>query len=325
MKYTDFYKYLLNEAIVTGEKPQLTAPLKDNDTIRVYHGFYNPLNAVEFVKYGVSGKERANRNYSFETNNNPFGLFVTPIFAVAKRFTGTHRLGKSSSGTEINLGIILEFNTRVKDLEAPVWPGGSFTVQGQMSNDWDQSQGLKSIMADREKAKTQLRQNILQSTRRNDKNFEFIKQSDRPELAATLFAMGESQALFIGDLNPNMIRAVWVFDTGINPHYGTFKRLSRQEFINKYGYLEGKSDKRRDSSDRIYLPNESWQGVDDFISRYNKKTGHKLSKKDFEFLINNKRLSSLINTLEMYLWPKQLKQAIIDLNLDPEDEYTLPQ
>lgn len=325
MKYTDFYKHLLNEAITVGDRPVLTAPLKDSDVIRLYHGFYNPLDGIKIAKYGVSGKEFADRVYSFESNNNPYGLFMTPEFRVAKRFAGSHRLGKNENGEEINLGVILEINAKVSDLEAPLWPGGGFTVQGQMSQYWDNQSGIKSILANREKGRLEKRQAILQSTRK-DKEFEFIKQSDRPELAASLFAMGESQALFVGDLNPNMIRAVWIFDTGINPQYGTFKRVSRQEFLNKYEHLLNKPKSRRDSKYKIYRPADEWQGLSDFIDRFAKQNGY--NKEEVEEMIqwsleHNK--DNLIYTLEQNLWPKQLKQAIKDLNLDPENKYGLPQ
>ena len=48
-------------------------PLKDTETIRVYHGFYSYNTALEILKKGLSGKERARRIYSFESGNNPYG------------------------------------------------------------------------------------------------------------------------------------------------------------------------------------------------------------------------------------------------------------
>lgn len=65
-----------------------------------------------------------------------------------------------------------------------------------------------------------------------------IGQSDRPELAATLFDNYEKQALFIGDLNPNMIKGFWVSDDVINKNksarFSQFKFYSRSQFIARY-------------------------------------------------------------------------------------------
>lgn len=322
MNYNTYINRWLTEAITVGRDIQLTSPLKDSDVIRVYHGFYNPLDAIKFCKYGVSGKELADRAYSFESNNNPYGLFVTPQFEIAKRFAGSYQLGKNEKGETDNLSVILEVQSKVKDLEAPVWPGGGFTVQGQMSQYWDNSGGLKSMMADREKGRLKQRQDILQSDR---KDLEFVKQSDRPELAFALSVMGEPQALFIGDLNPNMIRAVWIYTGSSAGRYGTFKRVSRQEFLDQYEHLLIKSKKRLSPDHKVYNPNDEWKGLSDFADRFVKQSGY--SKSEIENYLDwtlKSNKSNLIDTLEQSLWPKQLKQAIKDLDLDPENKYFIP-
>lgn len=152
-------------------------PLRETDSVLLYHGT-NDINTIIGVsKYGLSGDTRAKRIYSYEFNNNPKGLFVTPDFKTAKEF-GDY---------------IIELHCRVSDLDAPVWPGGGFTVQGQMAqyfNDED----------DRKNAQMQRRQEYSRESEP-----EYIRLSDRPELAATLMAYGERQALFVGDLNANSV------------------------------------------------------------------------------------------------------------------------
>ena len=124
-------------------------PLKDTDVVRVYHGFYDNKYAYQFCKYGASGKELTSRVYSYESNNNPYGLFVTSNFKKAKDFSRPYN----------GLAVIIEFNARVKDLEAPVWPGGGYTVQGQMSHYW-KGNDLKAQMADRESGRLKGREDI---------------------------------------------------------------------------------------------------------------------------------------------------------------------
>ena len=102
-----FQEYLVEVKIIGRGIPK--KPLSDSDTIRVYHGAYDLGTVVQALKYGLTGDIRADRRYSYEANNNPRGLFVTPDLDVAKEF-GPY---------------IIEFHTRVSDLEAPVWPACS--------------------------------------------------------------------------------------------------------------------------------------------------------------------------------------------------------
>lgn len=176
-------------------------PLKENDTVRVYHGTSDADTVLAAVTRGISGGSRVSRTYSYENNNNPRGLFVTPDIKTAKDF-GSY---------------VLEFQTRVSDLEAPVWPSGTFTVQGQMS-------GVFDTEDDREVERLRQRMNWSES------EFEFVRNSDRPELAALFLVSGERQALFTGDLNANSIRAVW---TSPDPtRIGqTYTRMSPRDFV----------------------------------------------------------------------------------------------
>jgi len=164
-------------------------PLKDSDTIIVYHGFYSKSDPEIALTKGLSGQEIARRVYSYESGNNQRGLFVSVNFDSVKRFASS--------------GIIIEFATKVSDLEAPMWMGGRYFKQGEYTKsftDWNNETGTskqreEEILRKREEA--------------SNSEYDFIRLSDRPELAQSLYLEAEHQALFIGNLNPNMIRAVW--------------------------------------------------------------------------------------------------------------------
>ena len=182
------------------------SPIMDNETIRVYHGFASMDDAERVLERGISGKVRANRRHSYEFRNNPKGVFVSIDLNVAKEFGGS--------------GVIIEFTSKVSDLESPVWKGGKFFVQGEYTKQFDDDD-------DREAERT---------TRRKDTDTSDdpkISGSSRSELADSIFNNSEKQALFIGDLNPNMIKAVWynkVLDEDRRTN-GKWERMSRKEFI----------------------------------------------------------------------------------------------
>jgi len=62
-------------------------PLKKDDTFRVFHGFNNFRDAYRAAVYGLTGREYADRRYSYEADNNPYGLFVTLHLKKAGDFT----------------------------------------------------------------------------------------------------------------------------------------------------------------------------------------------------------------------------------------------
>lgn len=289
--------------------------LKDTEVVRVYHGFYDTHHAYQFCKYGASGKELIGRVYSYESNNNPYGLFVTSEFKTAKEFS------RPSDG----IAIIIEFHAKVKDLEAPVWPGGGYTVQGGMSQYW-KGDSRKDQMADRERGRLKTRDDIKKSNR---SDLDFAKKSDRPELAQSLFYSREYQALFVGDLDPNMIRAVWVYEGENSPKWETFKRITRQEFLNKYKQLDNEKNRGNHGwaehpADKVYKPNEDWAGIDDFIKRYAKKLGYEEQYvKDIvvDSMKSDGGKETIFSTFEKNLWPKQMKQAVKDLGIDDKNYF----
>lgn len=160
---------------------------------------------VSFLAKGLIGDVKIHRKYSYENNNNPRGLFVTPDLKTAKEF-GAY---------------VIEFHARVKDLEAPVWPGGGFTVQGQMAEYFKDDEHRNQVALQR----------MLEIKKTSQ--YEFIKESDNPSLAHWLLLGGERQALFVGNLNPNSIRAVWISS---NPEriMQRYNRYSPRDVIKMY-------------------------------------------------------------------------------------------
>lgn len=300
---------LLNEARVVktlsrrnhqlGDLEQYVAeqPLKKGETIRVYHGFHRFHDAINTAMYGLSGKKDIGRIFSYESGNNPKGLFVTLNFDTAKEFVG---VGSPS--------VIIEFHTKYDDLESPVWAGkGAYFVQGEYT---------QSFRNEKERKEAQMQARELAKKNTDER----ISQSDNPEVADWLFG-GENQALFIGDLNPNSIRAFWVQDS--NRYDAPYTRYSRQQFIkkfvkpeladikkkqqekNQYGrsnwnYGEG----ARKDEYKVFLPREDWD-KEEFIKRIMKGHGDDAKETVEEWLADPIRN---LEYIAEYLHPKQLDQ-----------------
>lgn len=270
-------------------------PLKDTDTIRVYHGFHKFEEAIIAAKFGISGKQRAKRIYSYESNNNPYGLFVTLDFDKAKEFAYPRDGHK----------VIFEINAKVSDLEAPVWPSGQYVVQGQMAQFWDNEEDRhqRGTIAAREKA--------------SKDDLDFVSKSDRPEVAYTLVYL-ENQALFTGDLNPNMINSIWYGKSekghGYNPSQLT--KMSRLQFLKQFdtheperdvmGNFTPAGDDYYNKQNRIFKPNDNFdeekflQGIINKewaeTPEEAKRVVQKVIKKDSHYI-------------EQLMWPKQVTQA----------------
>lgn len=223
----------LLEVTVIGNNSSNFKPLRENDTVRVYHGTSKPT-AVTALQYGISGGAKVFRTYSYENNNNPKGLFVSPHIKTAKYF------GE----------VVLEFHTRVRDLEAPVWPSGGFTVQGQMAT---------YFKDDEDRNDAALRQRL----KLKDHELDYVRDSDRPDLAYWFLTTGESQALYTGDLNANSIRAVWVDG----------RRMAPKQFLSTIepNYMDG--DKLHGKArGRLLKPQDAVSGVqyvDMMVKRHN--------------------------------------------------------
>lgn len=266
-------------------------PLKDNEVIRVYHGFSGGSGfnqALQTLVYGLSGKERARRIYSYESGNNPKGLFVSVDFnTVKKNFASS--------------GVIIEFSTKLSDLEAPVWAGGgSYFVQGQLT---------KSFSNDQEREQ----QRLANREREKSNPATQISKSDRPELAQTLFDNAERQALFIGDLNPNMIKYVWYNQTLDQDRRtnGEWVRYTRTEFIDKFKHRIESSRQSLENqygdykSNRMFKPNEDFNEKE-FMDKLNTKYGDGTYENWIEIELAYEFDEY---NLRNYFWPKQMQQA----------------
>jgi hypothetical protein len=245
-------EYLTEVRYINTKRIDSEQPLSDSETIRVYHGF-NKFDDVETVlKKGLSGKERARRIYSYESGNNPYGLFVSVDFNVIKRAGFAHS------------GVIIEFSTKVSDLEAPVWVGGrSYFVQGEYTKSFKD-------LDEREQ------QRLINRQKAGESPYDYISKSDRPELADVIFDNPERQALYIGDLNPNMLKYVWyneILDKERRTN-GEWVRMTRKDFINKL--------KINTKNERYlkYLPNDNFN-FDDFVKKYFKGGYNDSSLKSF--------------------------------------------
>lgn len=273
------FKQFLVEVEVMGKVPG--RPLRDDQTIRLYHGFNRLDDALIACTHGLSGKTYAQRIYSYESNNNPKGLFVTPNLTTAKEF------GR----------VVIEIHAKVSDLESPVWPGGSFTVQGQMSQNFrDDNDREDRRLSDREFHKKS--------------SDDYISKSDRPELAATLTG-GERQALYLGDLNANSIRAVWVGSEMLEGDYDykrAFVRLSRNDFIKRMKDKVPSEDVRsrgrsyRDDASpnsKLFTPRED----------FNETTFEERITKSYKNIPYEEVLKILRNNpdyVQKFFWPKQI-------------------
>jgi len=310
-------KNIINESVSQGYKtifeerrhynkkfPEREEPINEEDVLTVYHGFNNLNDARITAKFGLSGKQRARRIYSYESGNNPSGLFVSIDFDAIKR----GGFGNSS-------GVIIEFATKVKDLDAPVWAGGgSYFVQGQMTKSFKDMEERKQQQLDhREEG-------------RKSKEKE-ISQSSRPELALSLFDNPERQALYIGDLNPNMIRAFWVNEKLMKEsrHGGEWVRMSRDEFLRQYfkseediketastfkGYEKQLPSRYIHAKERLFLPNEDYDE-----SKLDERVKRLTDDQEFtkEKLIGDLKRGWI--KLEDVFWPKQIKQFKEKYNL----------
>ena len=250
-------------------------PLSDDETIRVYHGFNSFRDVETLLRRGLSGKEKARRIYSFESGNNPYGLFVTVDLNVIKRggFAGS--------------GVIIEFTSKISDLESPVWVGGrSYYVAGEYTKSFkDMDEREQQRLVNRQKA--------------GESPYDHISKSDRPELAEVIFDNPERQALYIGELNPNMIKYVWYNEVLHNERRtnGEWVRMTRKEFIDKLNI------NTKNTRYIKYLPTDDFI-FDDFVKKYFRGNHQSQDLRIFlEFDTKNEH-----DLKELGFFPKQIRQ-----------------
>ena len=241
---------------------------------------------------------------------NPKGLFVSTDFNISKNFA-----------YDTDTMVIIEFTAKSDDLDTPVW-NHSHSYFGQGSN----PQPFSS-REERDKQKQ-----IYQDYAKNSRN-EYVRNSDNPAMADRIFDDYEHQALFVGNLNPNMIKRFWVKKYGSE----TCIPLSRKQFLKLYGNKEfqkytynGYENYRieRDNN-RPYLPNDDFISFEDMAKRelelfYKDKPKLRSRYNDEQYI---KKIQSIANDYRNYyedslssgnydnlrhfssmLYPKQLKQ-----------------
>ena len=275
---TKFDNFLNEVRYVNTNYPSIMTeePLRDTETIRVYHGFDNFDDVKKILTNGLSGKQRAKRIYSYEYGNNPYGLFVSVKMDVVTRHFA-------------HSGVIIEFSTKISDLEAPVWVGGrSYFVPGEYTKSFKD-------LDEREQ------QRLINRSVSLNHELEPIKKSDRPELAETIFENPERQALYIGNLNPNMIKFVWYNERLHKDRRtdGEWIRYTRKQFINKL-----KINTKRDKYD-FFLPNDDFD-MKKIIDMYNGDTNNTDFKRFVQFYLmkaDDYRLK------ELDFFPKQIDQV----------------
>jgi len=277
------FKDFFTESVNIGSSISNYIPLKDNYSITVYHGIDNEKDLYGFLKHGTTGKLRAGRRYSYEADNNPYGIFVTIDLQIAKEFARKY---------------VIEFHTKVSDLEAPVWPNGGFTVQGELSKQWEHEN-------QREEHRNKLRSQSTKS------KYDFISQSDRPELAEMLYLSGEKQALFTGDLNSNSIKAIWV-SRNPNTRRPTYDRYERKEFLRLFEdklSKEGYKTDRNQLGERIILKPRDEVTLDTLLNAMRKHYGDVPLFNTDEKLLNVLKNISHKDMLYNVVWPHQIDKT----------------
>lgn len=289
-------------------------PIKNGESIRVFHGC-NLETALNVAINGLSGQIKVPRTYSYENGMNPKGLFVSTDFKKAKYFS-----------YDVDTMVILEFTVKSDDLDTPVW-NDSFGYFGQGSN--------PQPFRNREERNKQ--KQAYQDYSRNSEDY-YVRMSDNPAMAERIFNNVEHQALFIGNLNPNMIKRFWVKKNGGSD---SFIPLNRKEFLKIYGNKEFSYNHYRPSEKRKivrdnnypYLPNDNFISFEDMARReldlfykdkpklrmkysdeqYNEKVQKTANeyKNYYENALENNDYDTLRQFSSM-LYPKQMKQLFGD-------------
>ena len=96
-------------------------------------------------------------------------------------------------------------------------------------------------------------------------------------MARNIFDNPEHQALCMGNLNPNMIKRIWINQREDGKNYVSTDKayipLTVKEFVQKYKehefYVDGSygNKKRKLTTNKVYKPNEDFKGWQDFIKR----------------------------------------------------------
>jgi hypothetical protein len=299
-------------------------PIMNNEYIRVFHGT-DLKTAVTIAKEGLSGKQWTPRKYSYEAGMNPVGLFVTTDFVRVDNFANPFNGGESKKAS-----VIIEFSANSNDLDTPVWNNSvTYFAQGSFP------QSFKN-----RKERNMQKKKYQDLARKSSKSF--VSGSTNPAMADSIFNDTEHQALFIGDLNPNMIKRFWVKkykDKGnsLVPDDKYYIPMTRAKFLKEYGnekFSNGRNGSYKIENERVFQPTEDFTSIEDFARRilkreeekYPKIRAYETSKEYYSFEKEVKELADNIEedvikyrdyqTLSRYMWPKQLRQLIGKENYD---------
>lgn len=294
-------------------------PIRYNSVFRVYHGC-TLKTALRAATQGLSGKEWTPRTYSYEQGMNPIGLFVTTDFNKAADFSTDHEAQ-----------VVLEFSVRGSQLDSPVW-NGQGTYFGQGSNPMPFHNAKERTI--------QKRQYNNDIEFDNTGNYEdYVKKSWNPAMADKIFNNNEHQALFYGDLNPNMIKRFWVRERKSGANYisteDSFIKYTRKEFLRKFQNSDSAQKAQFDRDgyqyEKLFLPSDDFTSVDDLANRLIQRE-RKLHPKAFHLELEKVYKGDIqkmqeqyvkvfneyyikdhnFNALLIYMWPKQLRQLFGD-------------
>lgn len=326
VRYIDTYSGYRNSDKQTKKDPMQAfsqEPIKDTDKIRVYHGT-DLKNAVLIAKEGVSGQQWTPRKHSYEAGMNPIGLFVSTDFYKVTEFANPFDGGKDK-----NAAVIIEFTAKASDLDTPVW-NGQGTYFGQYSN--------PQPFRNKEERDSQ-RQKYHDDASNHE--WDYVRNSDNPAMAKNIFYNNEHQALFLGNLDPNMIKRFWVkkYEEYIAVGEKRYIPMTRQQFLKEYGgtgFYSGYKDRKTGKdvynpliSRKIYRPNDNFTGFEDCARRfieYEKKDNPKAYQRQLKYYDGGEEglyrhyMETFPELLEdehwdyfkEIMWPKQLKQMLGD-------------
>jgi hypothetical protein len=152
----------------------------------------------------------------------------------------------------------------------------------------------------------------------------YIRDSSKPEMAKNIFDNYEHQALFMGDLNPNMIKRVWVKlrdrdeNDPLRYNYipmsrkAFYKMVKNMEFYGDYGSRE------KIRNQKLFYPTEDVISKENvakkYYERFNRMHGDSLEDTvkwldDVGFFDGEKLLyNTSTDYIRELFWPKQIIQ-----------------
>lgn len=281
-------------------------PIKNDESIRVFHGC-NLNTALEICTKGTSGKVYHPRSYSYETGMNPLGIFVTVNFEKAKDF-----------GYDTKAKCVLEFTVKASDLETPVWNNSdSYFSAGSNPQPFTNADERKAQKAKYDRNALNMSDDSywdFSKKKRITIDKSHIRNSDKPAMAQNIFNNTEHQALFMGDLNPNMIKYVWVQRRGENQ----YQRYKEKDFVRLFGENNSKRNGIVSKySKSLFNPNDNVSSYKDIINRIlDLYSDEHISKerlfsniKEIGLADNPPTSDTAIEYLRRNVWPKQIIQA----------------